>query len=80
MLKRLSDQFFTFRPERLSGIWIEGIPTDAFAYGADAHMIRNDLADVVVLAISAAELFSGNDHTAHTEVAATYLAACCDAD
>ena len=77
MLKRLSDQFFTFRPERLSGIWIEGIPTDAFAYGADAHMIRNDLADVAVLAISAAELFSGN---AHTEVAATYLAACCDAD
>jgi hypothetical protein len=43
-------------------------------------MIRNDLADVAVLAISAAELFSGNDHTAHTEVAATYLAACCDAD
>lgn len=26
-------------------------------------MIRNDLADVAVLAISAAELFSGNDHT-----------------
>src|SRR6266404_1606120 len=61
MLKRLSDEFFTFVPERLSSFWIERIPAHTFAYRVDGLVIGNDLANVTVLAISAADLTSGSD-------------------
>src|SRR6185436_20139398 len=61
MLKRLSDEFFTLVPERLGSFWIERIPAYTFAYRIDDHVIGNDLANVTVLAISAADLTSGSD-------------------
>ncbi len=57
MLKRLSDEFFTFVPERLSSFWIERIPARTFAYRVDGQLIGNDLANVTVLANLPAILF-----------------------
>src|SRR5262249_4960817 len=43
-------------------IRIERIRAHAFAYRIDLHVIRNDLADVTVLAVPAAYLVSRRDH------------------
>jgi hypothetical protein len=61
MSERLSDEFFTFVPERLSSFWIERIPAHTFVYRVDGHVIGNDLANVTALAISATDLTSGSD-------------------
>src|SRR5580704_10228853 len=58
LLKRLSDELFTFLPERLSVFWIERISAHSLAYGADGHVVRHDMGNVAVLAISAADLVS----------------------
>src|SRR5215831_15012443 len=60
-LKPLSDHFFTFLPERLGGLWIEGICPYPFADGGDGHVVWHDLADVAVLAISGADFVRGGD-------------------
>src|SRR5260370_40425175 len=57
--KGLSHEFFTFVPLRLRSRRIECISAYSFARRADDHVVRHDIADVAVLAISA-----------HTEVAA----------
>src|SRR5882762_4783119 len=62
-LKRLSDEFFTLLPERLSIVWIERISAHSFADGADRHVVGNDPPDVAVLAVSAANLVSGSHDT-----------------
>src|ERR1700730_2630081 len=62
-LKRLSDQFFTFLPKRLGILWIQRITAHSFAYGTDGHVVRNDIADMAVLAISAADLVGGSTNT-----------------
>src|ERR1700738_2666799 len=61
-LKRLSDQFLTFLPERLGILWIQRITAHSFADGADGHVVRNDIADVAILAITAADLVSGGNY------------------
>src|SRR5262249_58889024 len=61
MLKRLSHEFFTFFPKRLSTLWIERVPAHSFVYRVDSHMIGNGLANVTVLAISTADLTGGSN-------------------
>src|SRR3984957_1482094 len=61
-LKRLSDEFLTFLPERFGIFCIERISTYAFADSGDGRVVRHDLADVAVLAISAANLVGRSDH------------------
>jgi AcrR family transcriptional regulator len=46
-----------------SSVWIERISAYSFAYRADGHAVRNDSADVAVLAIPAANLASGSNNT-----------------
>ena len=60
-LKRLSDEFFTFSPKRLGGVRVERICAHSFAYGTDGHVVRHNLADMAVLAISAADLVIGSN-------------------
>src|SRR5580704_9167492 len=60
-LKGLSDEFFTFLPKRLSGIWIERVSAHSFTYGADGDVVRNDMADMAVLAISTSDLVGGSN-------------------
>src|SRR5215831_15031178 len=62
-LKPLSNEFFTFLPECFSVFWIERVSAHAFANGSDGHGIRNDVANVAVLAISAADFVSGSNRT-----------------
>src|SRR5437879_307616 len=62
-LKRLSDEFLTLSPERLSIVCIERISAYAFADGADGHVIRHDMADVAILAILAAHFVSPCNHS-----------------
>src|ERR1700720_2946290 len=58
-LKRLSNEFFAFLPNCFSIFRIERISAHSFADGADRHLVGNDLADVAILAIPAANLVSG---------------------
>src|SRR3984893_4492009 len=53
-LEGLSHHLFTFLPERRGGGGIERISTNAFADSADDHVVRYDMTDVAVLAISSA--------------------------
>src|SRR5690349_3319207 len=55
----LFNQFFTLSPECLGGFGIECVGANAFAVGCQQLVLGNDLADVTVFAISAADLFSG---------------------
>src|ERR1700733_5635981 len=61
-LKRLSNQFFTFLPERLGSVWIQRISANSFANGADIHIFPRDFADVAILAITAADLVSRSNY------------------
>src|SRR5690349_15655349 len=56
-----SNQFFTLSPECLGGLGIECVGTNTFGIGCQQLVLGNDLADVTVLAISSADLFSGRD-------------------
>jgi hypothetical protein len=56
LLERLSDQLFTFLPERLGIARIERILPYSFADSTDGHVVRNNVADVAVLAVTAADL------------------------
>src|SRR6266852_1932823 len=58
--KGLSHEFFTFVPERLRRRRIERISAYSFARGADGQVVRHDIADVAVLAISASDFGSGS--------------------
>src|SRR6266852_6234212 len=58
--KGLSHEFFTFVPERLRSRRIECISANSFARRADDHVVRHDIADVAVLAISASDFVSGS--------------------
>jgi hypothetical protein len=51
-LKGLSNQFFTFLQERGSVFGIERIGAHSFASGGNGDVVRHDLADVAVLAVS----------------------------
>src|SRR6476659_2879435 len=57
----LSNQFFSFSPECLGGLGIECVGANAFAIGCQQRVLGDDVADVAVLAISSADLFSGRD-------------------
>src|ERR1700747_3443726 len=61
--ERLSDQFFTLLPERLSVFRIKCIPAYSFADAADRHVLRHDFANAAVLAISTADLVSRSHHS-----------------
>src|SRR4029077_15602619 len=65
-LKRLSHHFFAFLPERLSGFNIDCISTHSFADGSDGRIVRHDIANVAVLAISPTDFVSrGNYGSPH---------------
>jgi hypothetical protein len=66
----LSDHFFTLLPKRFSIFYIKRISSYSFAYGANGRVVRNDAADVAVLAISPSDLFSRSNYCGQTEVAA----------
>ena len=57
----LSNQFFTLSPKCLGGLGIECVGANAFAIGCQQLVLGDDVADVAVLAISSADLFSGRD-------------------
>src|SRR5262249_46473943 len=59
--KRLSHQFFALLPERLRGRRIERISAHSFAHRADGHVVRHDINDVAVLAISASDFVRGSN-------------------
>src|ERR1700758_5108947 len=61
-LERLSDQFFTLLPERLSVFRIECIPAYSFADAADRHVVRHDFANAAVLAIATTDFVSWSHH------------------
>jgi hypothetical protein len=61
LLSGLSNQFFAVLPECLGVVWIKRMPVYTFADGANGYVGRNYIADMAVLAISAADLlFRGN--------------------
>src|SRR5580700_7797878 len=62
MVKRLSDELFTFLPEGLRRVRVERIGPHAFADTADGYVLRDQLADVAVFAIAAADFVSGSDN------------------
>ena len=62
-LKGLSHQFFTFPPERLGTAWIQRVTAYSFADGADGHVVRYGIADVTILAITAADLLGRSNYT-----------------
>ena len=61
-LKRLSHEFLTPFPERVSIVCIERISAYPFADGGDARVLRHRLANVAVLAISPTDFVSGSHH------------------
>src|SRR5580692_9856157 len=62
-LKRLSDEFLTFLPERFGIFRIERISTHAFADGGDGRVVRHRHANVGVLAISRTDFVSRRNHS-----------------
>src|SRR6266404_6352200 len=54
-----SVEFFAFLPECLSIIWIQRVSSDPFATDVERHVVRNNVADVAVFAISATDLVWG---------------------
>ena len=62
-LERLSNEFFTSLPQRLGVVCIKSVCTYAFADGSDGHVIRHELADMAVLAISPTDFVSWGDHS-----------------
>src|SRR5215831_18736902 len=54
----LSNQLLTLLPESLGGFGIECVGANAFADNAQLPVLRHDLADVAVLAITSANLLS----------------------
>src|SRR6266481_1504306 len=60
--ERLPNEFFAFLPECLGIIWIQRVSSDAFAPDVERHVVRNNVADVAVLAISAADLVCGRNN------------------
>lgn len=69
LLERFSDQLFTFLPERLGIARIERIPAYSFADSTDGHVVRNNVADVAVLAVAAPSSSDGATTPAQTDVA-----------
>src|SRR4029077_1614822 len=62
-LERLSHQFFTFLPERLRIVRIEGVPAHTFADGRDGHVVGHDTTDVAILAILRTDLLSRSNRS-----------------
>ena len=60
--ERLPDEFYAFLPKCLSIIWIQRVSSDPFATDVERHVVRNNVADVAVLAISATDLVSGRNN------------------
>ena len=60
--KRLADEFYAFLPKCLRIIWIQRVSSDPFATDVERHVVRNNVADVAVLAISATDLVSGRSN------------------
>src|SRR5260370_18069745 len=61
--ERLSNEFFASLPECLSIIWIHRVSSNPFATDVKRHVVRNNVADVPVLAISATDLVSAPTHS-----------------
>src|ERR1700756_2952405 len=57
----LSNEFFTRSPECVGGFGIECVGANAFGVNGQRFVLGDDLADMAVLAISSADLFSGRD-------------------
>src|SRR5690242_3423875 len=65
-LERLSDQFFTLLPERLSIVWIKRIRAYTFADDGDGRGIRHDSAHVAIFAVLPPDLIGrSNDSGPH---------------
>src|SRR5580698_11118733 len=64
-LKRLSNHFFAFLPQRLGRCGINRITAHSFTYSS-GQLVRHDMSHVAVLAIFASDLVSGsNDSGPH---------------
>src|SRR5215831_4800473 len=61
-LKGFSNQFLALFPERLSSVRIQSISTNSFADGVDRHVVRHDLSDMAILAITTADFVSRRNH------------------
>src|SRR6478735_7582594 len=57
----LANQFFTLSPKCFGAFGIECVGANTFAIGCQQLVLGDDLADVAVLAISSADLFSRPD-------------------
>src|SRR5260370_30762852 len=57
--ERLSNEFFASLPKCLSIIWVQRVSSDPLATDVKRHVVRNNVADVAVLAISATDLVCG---------------------
>src|SRR5258708_26333680 len=62
-LKGLSNQFFTSLPESLGIVLIQRVPANSFADRTDRRVVRYDLADVAILAITPADLVRLSNYT-----------------
>ena len=60
--ERLRDEFCAFLPKCLSIIWIQRVSSDPFATDVERHVVRNNVADVAVLAISDTDLVCGRNN------------------
>src|SRR5882757_358485 len=56
----LSNQFFTLSPKRFGSFGIDCVGANAFVIDCQRLVLGDDLADVAVLAILSADLFSGH--------------------
>src|SRR5215471_13231040 len=57
-LERLAHHFFALLPEGLSRLGIERICAHSLTYNADRHVVRDDITDMAVFAISASDFVS----------------------
>src|SRR5215472_3982172 len=65
-LEALSDELFTLLPECVGISWVERVTANAFGCGVNRDVVRHQSADVAILAVLAADLFSrSNDSGPH---------------
>src|SRR2546423_9972754 len=63
ILERLSDEFFASLPKCLSISWIQRVASDSFVLNSERHVVRNDVSDVAIFAIPAADLAGVSNHS-----------------
>ena len=63
LLKRFADEFLAFFPECLSVGGIQRVCADAFTNSINGGIVLHQMSDVAVLAVLAADLVSGCNHS-----------------